>query len=59
VDHIWTCSCCGRTFDTLPTDYAFTAPRNWFGLGGLALHFFAGGDDQLRLSDLRFEMFDF
>ena len=27
-----TCSCCGRTFDTLPMDYGFAAPRNRFGL---------------------------
>lgn len=32
VDHTWTCSCCGRTFDTLPMDYGFAGPRNWFGL---------------------------
>jgi hypothetical protein len=32
VDLIWTCSCCGQRFNTLPMDYAFAAPRNWFGL---------------------------
>jgi hypothetical protein len=32
VDHTWMCSCCGRTFDTLPMDYGFAAPGNWFGL---------------------------
>lgn len=32
MDHTWTCRCCGKTFDTLPMDYGFTAPRNWFGL---------------------------
>ena len=32
MDHTWTCSCCGRTFDTIPMDYGSTAPRNWFGL---------------------------
>src|SRR5712671_5749371 len=32
MDHTWTCGCCGRTFDTLPMDYGFAAPRNWFGL---------------------------
>ena len=32
MDHTWTCSCCGRTFDTLPMAYGITAPRNWFGL---------------------------
>ena len=28
----WTCSCCGKDFDTLPFDYAFKAPSNWYGL---------------------------
>jgi hypothetical protein len=32
VDHTWTCNCCGRIFETLPMDYGFAAPRNWFGL---------------------------
>jgi hypothetical protein len=32
VEFTWTCSCCGRSFDNLPMDYAFVAPRNWFGL---------------------------
>ena len=32
VDHEWTCSCCGQTFDTLPMDYAVSAPRNWFAI---------------------------
>jgi hypothetical protein len=32
VDHTWTCTCCSRTFDTLPMDYGSAAPRNWFGL---------------------------
>ena len=32
MDHKWTCSCCGRSFDALPMDYAFAAPRNWFAL---------------------------
>ena len=32
MDHAWTCSCCGRSFNTLPMDYAFSAPRNWFGV---------------------------
>jgi hypothetical protein len=26
VDHAWTCNCCGRSFNTLPMDYAFSAP---------------------------------
>ena len=30
--YAWTCNCCGQNFDTLPMNYAFTAPRNWFGL---------------------------
>ena len=32
MDHRWTCSCCGRTFDSLPMDYGFAGPRNWFAL---------------------------
>jgi hypothetical protein len=32
VEHTWTCSCCGRSFNTLPMDYAFSAPHNWFAL---------------------------
>lgn len=32
MDHSWTCKCCGRGFDTLPMDYAFPAPGNWFAL---------------------------
>ncbi|WP_423889208.1 DUF2199 domain-containing protein [Bradyrhizobium sp.] len=28
----WTCGCCGRTFNPLPMDYGFAAPRNWLGL---------------------------
>lgn len=32
MDYRWTCSCCGKTFDTLPMDYATQAPDNWFGL---------------------------
>jgi hypothetical protein len=28
----WTCQCRGRTFDSLPMDYAVKAPRNWFGI---------------------------
>jgi hypothetical protein len=32
VDFTWTCSCCGRRFNTLSMHYAFAAPRNWFGL---------------------------
>jgi len=32
VEHTWTCSCCGRSFNSLPMDYAFAAPDNWFAL---------------------------
>jgi hypothetical protein len=32
MDITWICSCCDQSFDTLPMDYAFAAPRNWFGL---------------------------
>jgi len=27
VEHAWTCSCCGRSFNSLPMDYAFSAPE--------------------------------
>ena len=32
AEHTWTCSCCGRSFNSLPMDYAFAAPDNWFAL---------------------------
>jgi hypothetical protein len=32
VDYQWTCNCCGQNFTTLPMDYVFSAPQNWFGL---------------------------
>jgi hypothetical protein len=32
MNHAWTCSCCGRSFDTLPMNYGFAAPRNWLAL---------------------------
>jgi hypothetical protein len=30
MDYRWTCGCCGKTFDTLPMDYAIEGPSNWF-----------------------------
>ncbi|MGO8913932.1 MAG: DUF2199 domain-containing protein [Bradyrhizobium sp.] len=30
MDHAWTCSCCGRQFNTLPLDFACEAPDHWF-----------------------------
>jgi hypothetical protein len=30
MEYYWTCRCCGKTFDTLPLDYAFSGPRNWY-----------------------------
>jgi hypothetical protein len=32
MSYSWTCSCCGKQFDTLPFDYSFDAPSNWHGL---------------------------
>ena len=32
MQHAWTCKCCGRSFDTLPMDFAIEAPQNWFAL---------------------------
>ena len=29
VQHAWTCSCCGKQFDSLPLDRAFAAPAYW------------------------------
>jgi hypothetical protein len=30
MKHSWTCSCCGTQFDTLPLDYVYRAPDQWF-----------------------------
>jgi hypothetical protein len=32
MKYAWTCQCCGKTFDSVPMDYAVRAPRNWFGI---------------------------
>ena len=32
MKYAWICDCCGQSFDTLPMDYGFAAPRNWFGI---------------------------
>jgi hypothetical protein len=32
MDYAWTCSCCGKSFATLPLAYGFVAPPNWLGL---------------------------
>ena len=32
MEHTWTCSCCGRSFNSLPMGYAFAAPDNWVAL---------------------------
>ncbi len=32
MEHGWICACCGQGFETLPMDYGFCAPINWFGL---------------------------
>ena len=29
MQYAWTCSCCGKQFDTLPLDWAFDAPNYW------------------------------
>jgi hypothetical protein len=29
MQYAWTCSCCGKQFDTLPLDWAFDAPSYW------------------------------
>ncbi len=30
MDHVWTCRCCGKQFNTLQLDMAFKAPDHWF-----------------------------
>ncbi|MGD0024933.1 MAG: DUF2199 domain-containing protein [Xanthobacteraceae bacterium] len=30
MDHVWTCRCCGKQFDTLPLSFAPVAPDPWF-----------------------------
>jgi hypothetical protein len=29
MDHVWTCQCCGKQFNTLPLDFACAAPDQW------------------------------
>ena len=30
MQYAWTCSCCGKQFDTLPLDFGASAPDYWF-----------------------------
>jgi hypothetical protein len=30
MNHLWSCRCCGRQFNTLPLDFACEAPDHWF-----------------------------
>ncbi|HWE73121.1 MAG TPA: DUF2199 domain-containing protein [Stellaceae bacterium] len=32
MDHAWTCRCCGKSFSTLPLDFACAPPDHWNGL---------------------------
>lgn len=32
MDYAWTCACCGKQFNTLPLDFACTAPDQWFAI---------------------------
>jgi hypothetical protein len=32
MDHIWTCRCCGKEFNTLPLSFAAVAPDPWFAI---------------------------
>jgi hypothetical protein len=32
MDHIWTCRCCGKQYDTLPMSYAPVAPDLWMSI---------------------------
>ena len=32
MQYAWTCSCCGKQFDTLPLDFAAEAPEYWYGI---------------------------
>jgi hypothetical protein len=29
MDHVWTCSCCGKEFSTLPLSFGCKAPDHW------------------------------
>lgn len=29
VDHVWTCQCCGKQFNSLPLDFSVPAPTPW------------------------------
>ena len=53
MDHRWTCSCCGQTFDTLPMSYAIAAPANWFGLSEAERSSRAKPDSDLYIIDDR------
>jgi hypothetical protein len=30
MQYVWTCSCCGKQYDTLPLDFAAHAPEYWY-----------------------------
>ena len=30
MNHVWSCRCCGRQFNTLPLNFACEAPDHWF-----------------------------
>lgn len=32
MDYRWTCSCCGKAYDTLPMSYALEGPSNWYAI---------------------------
>jgi len=32
MDYAWTCSCCGKQFNTLPLDFGFKGPDQWFAI---------------------------
>jgi hypothetical protein len=32
MDHVWTCRCCGKQFNSLPLDYAPLAPDPWLAI---------------------------
>src|SRR5215212_1219961 len=32
MQYAWTCSCCGKQYDTLPLDFAADAPEYWYAI---------------------------
>ena len=54
MDHVWTCRCCGKRYNTLPLGYAPTAPAELLqkqaSLVSLALTSISGADFGEKMS---------